>query len=262
MEGIVVKKLPAIAMVLAMASSNPVAAQGVVGHLYDFETGVVVVTASVLLTNAAGDTVGSAISAETGGFVILVEEPGRYSVYVSRLGYVDEVSAEIVLEADRLTTLEMTIHPDALALEGLVVSTQARVVSLRNMGFYMRKKSAIGAFLQPSEIEKTQAFSTSGLLRSVSALRIRNGVVSTLRGGTGMSGEPCRLKVFIDGRDAGIDLDDAVIRYYVAAIEVYKSAATVPGQYVSQVQQGYLMPSGVTVETCGAVLVWTQFGRN
>lgn len=253
---------PAIAGLLMMIAAVPIAGQGVVGHLFDFDTGVVVATADVVMTDAAGDTVGRAISDEDGRFVILVQDLGEFSLSVSRLGYVSEVSAQIHLEDATLQSLEMLIRAEAIGIEGLVVSTEARVASLNRMGFYERKRISIGSFIQPSEIQKIQAFSTTSLLRSVPGIILRNGVVQTRRGGTGMSGNACPLKVIVDGIDRGIDLDDVVNRYHVAAIEVYKSTATVPGRWVMAVQAGYLGLGGEQQETCGAVVVWTQFGRN
>lgn len=253
---------PAIAALLTMIAAVPIAGQGVVGHLFDFETGVVVPTADVVMTDAAGDTVGRAISDQHGRFVILVQDLGDFSLFVSRLGYMSEVSAQIHLEDATLQSLEMLIRPEAVGIEGLVVSTERRVASLNRMGFYERKRTSIGTFIQPSEIQKIQAFGTTSLLRSVPGILIRNGVVQTRRGGTGISGNACPLKVLVDGIDRGIDLDNVVNRYHVVAIEVYKSTATVPGRFVMAVQAGYLNEGGEQAETCGAVIVWTQFGRN
>lgn len=252
----------AMVSMIVLGAATPAAAQGIVGHLFDFETGVIVATADVVMTDPAGDTVGRAESDANGRFVILVEELGDYSLFVSRLGYVDAASARITLTDEQLQELEMTIRPEAVELEGILVSTEARVQSLNRMGFYERKKTSIGTFLVPSQDDKTEQFNTSGLLRSVPALDIRRGVVRTLRGGTGMAGTPCPMKVFVDGRDVGINLDESVISRHVSAIEVYKSTAAVPGQWVSQVQAGYLGNGGEQEETCGAVVVWTQFGRN
>lgn len=246
-----------IVTLVGLSAASPAVAQGVVGHLYDFDTGVAVTTADVVMTNAAGDTVGRAISDASGGFVILVEALGEYSLSVSRLGYVSQVSSQISLTGPTLQDLEMLIQPDAVGIEGLVVSTTRMVNWLRRQGFYERKRSAIGEFVQPTEIEKIQAFSTTGLLRSVPGLRFRAGVVQTLRGGSGLNVGPCGLKVFVNGIDMGFNLDEAVIRYHVLAIEVYKSLHNVPAQYVGTASVG-IPPA--QPQSCGAVLVWTEVG--
>lgn len=268
------KYLPAIIVVFLMGAATPAAPQGVVGHLYDFDTGVIVSTAEVVMTNEAGDTVGRAISNQEGRFVILVEFPGDYSLSVTRLGYASQVSTGIRLEDGKLQDVEITVHGDAVALEGLVVSTTPRVKALNVMGFYERKKlHDRGNFVLPTEIEKMHAFSTSGLLRSVPGIIVRDGEVRTMRRATmrerpgepGLRQEHCLMKVLVNGIDRGINLDEAIRRYEVSAIEVYNSISAVPPQYLSAASQGYVRfpPFGgepIFERTCGAVLVWTVFG--
>lgn len=248
----------ATVVLLLIGAAAPIAAQGVVGHLYDFESGVVVATADVVMTNEAGDTVGRVVSDADGRFIILVDVLGEYSLLVSRLGYVPQVSAQIHLEDETLQDLEITIRPEAIGIEGLVVSTTPVVRALHGLGYYERKEHGVGDFIQPSELEKMQAFSTSGLLRSVPGLMVRDGIVRTMRRavqGPNLAMGPCALKVLVNGVDVGIDLDSAIQRYTVSAIEVYKSLASVPPQYLGSVS------TGVDGErTCGAVLVWTVFG--
>ncbi len=253
------KYLPAIIVVFLMGgatpAATPAAAQGVVGHLYDFDTGVIVSTAEVVMTNEAGDTVGKAISDREGRFVILVEFPGNYSLSVTRLGYASQVSTGIRLEDGKLEDVEITVRGDALALEGLVVSTTPRIKALNVMGFYERKKLRDrGNFVLPSEIEKIQAFSTSGLLRSVPGIVVRDGEVRTMRRATMRErpGEPGLRQ-------------EPIRRYEVSAIEVYNSITAVPPQYLSAASQGFVRfpPFGgepIFERTCGAVLVWTVFG--
>lgn len=247
----------AVVVWLLLNATVPTSAQGVVGHLYDSETGIAVTTADVVMTNEVGDTVGRAISDATGGFVILVETLGEYSLFVSRLGYVSQASSRIFLTEATLQDLEIMIHPDAVGIEGLVVSTTRRVNWLRRQGFYERKRSAIGEFVQPTDTEKMQTFSTTGLLRSVSGLRTSGGQVLTLRGGSGFSVGPCALKVFLNGIAVGFNLDGAVISSHVLAIEVYKSLHNVPAQYLSMASARI-----GRVQSCGAVLVWTEVGGN
>lgn len=269
--------LGAVAMALALGATAPAAAQGVVGHLYDFDTGVIVATAEVVMTNQAGDTVGRAISDRDGRFVILVEYPGDYLLSVSRIGYVSEVSTNIRLVDRELQDVEMTVHADAVAIQGLVVSTAPRVRALNALGFYDRKERGRGNYVLPTETEKAQAFSTSGLLRSVPGITVRDGVVHTMRReiqGANLRQGPCVLKVLVNGIDAGVNLDNAIRRYDVSAIEVYKSIGSVPPEYLGSASSGYLperpplgQPQPGELEsssdmqrTCGAVLVWTVFG--
>lgn len=244
-----------LAIGAAMLGASGAFVQGVVGHVYDFHTGVAVTTADVLMTSAAGDTVGRAVSDLEGGFVILVDELGEYALVVSRLGYVTDVSAQISIDEATLQGVELLIRPDAVGIEGIVVSSSPRVDWLRRNGFYERARSRAGDFIQPTKTEKLQAFSTTGLLRKVPGLRLTRGRVGTLRGGSGLNVGPCGLKVFVNGIDVGFDLDAAVIRYDVSAIEVYKSVHHVPAQYLGTASSGTR-----GAQSCGAVLVWTEVG--
>lgn len=270
-----IRRLSAIAAAVVMgfaavgATAGSAAAQGVVGHLYDFDSGAIVATAEVVMTNADGDTVGRAISDRDGRFVILVEFPGNYALAVTRLGYASQMDTEIVLEGDRLQEVEITVHGAAVELEGLVVSTTPRVRALNALGFYERKDSGRrGAFVLPTEVEKEQAFSTSGLLPSVPGITMRDGVVRTIRRaiqGPDLRMSACALKVLLNGVDVGINVDEAIRRYDVSAIEVYNSLGAVPPQYLGSASSGIITQDPDTQEvvnerTCGAVVVWTVFG--
>ena len=271
-----------MALALVLGTAVPAAAQGLVGHLYDFETGVAVSAARVVMTDEAADTVGQATSDSAGRFVIIAEQPGNYSLSVSRLGYVSHVSTDIKLEDDKLRDLEITVHGDAVEIEGLVVSARPRVQALNRLGFYERKESGRGNFVLPTDIEMEQAFSTGGLLRSVPGITVREGIVRSVRRaiqGPDLETRPCALKVLVNGVDSGIDLDKAVRRRMVTGIEVYNSLSAVPPQYLGVASSGFIDtdPAArqrfsvdadspvrpiLTERTCGAVLVWTAFGVN
>lgn len=264
------KRRIAMAVVLAMGvAAAPAVAQGVVGYLYDFDTGAIVVTAEVVLTNEAGDTVGVAISDNTGRFAILVQSPGDYTLSVTRLGYVRFVSTGIELEEDDIREVEVTVNPDAVTIDGLVVSTRKRVRALAALGFYDRKKlNDRGNFIMPTDADRNQVFSTTGYLRSVPGIMVREGEVRTMRReitGVGLKTEPCLLKVLVNGMDMGVELDEVVRSRDVSAIEVYNSLSQVPGPYRVQAGRGYnrFVAFGPPKfeRTCGAVLVWTRFGR-
>jgi hypothetical protein len=128
-------------------------------------------------------------------------------------------------------------------------------------GFESRRKTGIGHFIGPEEIERRHVFDTSQLLWGVTGSRVvwdgsDNVVMFTRPSGSGVGGgafnDLCNPAIFIDGF-AAYDMND-VRPYDVRAIEIYTDRGAAPAMY----RASSLKDSGRPDRHCAVILVWTK----
>jgi hypothetical protein len=111
-----------------------------------------------------------------------------------------------------------------------------------------------GRFIDRGEIERNGAANITDVLRTVTGLRvIQAGLSATVV----LSGNPagrglepqCHVRFYLDGMviHADGDVNRLVPLDWVEAIEVYRRAAEMPAEFLSD-------------GTCGAVAIWTRRG--
>lgn len=238
--------------------STPIAAQAVLGHLVDSESGQPVATAQVVLADSTGNVVGRALSDADGRFFIAVEI-GTYSLVVNRLSYEPEHVTDIKITNTSVMAIRIRLSPDAVELPGLLVQGERGVRDLRANGFYDRRQRGFGHFVEVSQLRRIQAIQPSELVRKLPGVVTRNGEVRSTRGTFRPDGpENCLLQLVVDGIYSGANLDDILTVEEIAAIEVYNGISNVPPRWQGLAGLGYLNVTGGTTPTCGIVLVWTK----
>lgn len=147
-------------------------------------------------------------------------------------------------------------------LAPLTASGQPRSMNLAGVGFYERRRTGIGRFLDDRRLHRTVGRTLADELRTVAGLRIVRSVgvieartfVMSARGGTGIGqAGPCWMDVYLDGAlvagpslgpDFSLSVDE-IPTLQVEAVEVYQGAET-PPQYRN------------SHSSCGVVLIWTR----
>lgn len=190
---------------------------------------------------------------------------------VAQLAGIPEGIHLISVEHSRFTSevISLTFGPGAILeatlalerapieMEGIEIVDERIDPSLERRGYYRRKASGVGKYIEREELEERGKVLLSDALRGVAGVRIvtldGQKVAVTMR-----RGSPCPMRVFIDGSrlssgSAGPPQSDAVdlnmwALNEVAAIEVYTGLSQIPIQY-SQYNR------------CGAVLIWTRVGE-
>lgn len=192
---------------------------------------------------------------EAGRFALRDLAPGPYFVrarkvgfepvvFTATLGVVDSLEASV-----RLTPL---LGINANRLDTVRVSAEYDRMSRRLRGFEERRANIRGVFIDREEVAMRKPQLLSDLLRGRANITVqRNGVDDTQIFGTriSISSGYCPLALILDGtliNTNGGRMDNFVPVDMVAAIEVYTSGVSVPGQFARP-------------ETdCGAVIVWTR----
>lgn len=165
---------------------------------------------------------------------------------VQRVGY-EPLSQE--LHVDPETTelaLNIRLQPAATPLADIIVEAEAPPESRRLRDFYRRRGSEFGVFLTPEQIAKIPGQLVTDILRRVPGLQvIRTGMELMIRAPRCLRYPPRILVDYLEFSEA--DIDFALNREDIAAVEVYTSGARIPPEF-----------NRPAPGKCGIVLIWTK----
>ncbi len=212
------------------------------GTVTDRETGEALEGVSVQLRSESLPHDRDRMTNERGNFVFQPVPRGVYHIRVVRIGY-QPIEHTVQLRSDSELRVEVELTSEAVALEPIVVESTRRT-SLVRTGFYNRKDRGFGRFVTREDIEDSNAFEVSDLVRRMPGVSVASSNRPGYRGVVTMRGG-CQPQVWVDGARTvqPFALDDFLTVHDVEAIEVYNSAEA-PPQY--------------STDGCGAVLVWTR----
>jgi hypothetical protein len=242
----------------------PAPAQTVIGTVTDSTSGTIVPGAYVALLDQAGQTVGGTQSDSLGNFALRAPAAGSYRLRTTQLGYWVATSALIQVGATGALTIKLHLVPRPIELEGISITAAPHVRHLAEAGFYQRQKLGFGRYITRDRIERQFAMRTSDLFRDYPGVQVvvvdqvtgESDVI--MRGAAMMTG--CFPTIAVDGslirrggrrNFTGESADfvglDAVLPSpsEIEAVEIYPSAAGVPGQFAG-------------ISRCGALLFWTR----
>jgi hypothetical protein len=181
--------------------------------------------------------------------------PGPYFVRARKVGFEPVVFTATVSTVDSLdasVTLTPLLATGGTRLDTVRVTAEYDRMSRRLRGFEERRTAVRGVFIDREEIAMRKPQLLSDLLRGRAQITVqRNGVGDTQIFGPRLSISTgyCPLALIMDGTlipTNGGRIDNFVPIDMVAAIEVYTSGTSVPGQFQRP-------------ETdCGVVIVWTR----
>ena len=191
----------------------------------------------------------------TGRFYFRDLAPGPYFVRARKVGYEPVVFTATLAAVDSLEAsvrLTALLGVNTTRLDTMRVTAEYDRMSRRLKGFEERRTTIRGLFIDRQEVAMRKPQLLSDLLRGRANVTVqRNGVGDTQIFGTriNISTGYCPLALILDGtliNTNGGRMDNFVPIDMVAAIEVYTSGTSVPGQFARP-------------ETdCGAVIVWTR----
>jgi hypothetical protein len=185
---------------------------------------------------------------EKGDFTIRDLPSGSHVLLARHLGFGAE-TVPVDLSSHEAERVSIKLPKFVASLDPVLV-TARRVASLDKVGFTQRKKSGMGYYMGPGQIQALHPNLLTDILRTVPSLRVSytptGEVVSSSRGvgGTGcvqyyvddmpwQSATPGDINDFINGRE-------------VVGVEVY-SGPGVPAQYTRGMQD------------CTTIVIWTKF---
>lgn len=165
---------------------------------------------------------------------------GIRSVKAFYLGFAaGEATAELL--SDKTTTLHLYLTVDPIELAPVTVTARRSILYSR--GFYRRKESGQGTFLERDDIAAMRPRLMSDVLRRVAGIAVGRSDI-TMRGSRNFGS--CPIQYYIDGTMTGVLNVDNISPEVVEGIEIYRGAATVPIEF----NLGRAM--------CGVIVIWTR----
>jgi len=236
--------------------------QAVSGRVLDVVTDSAIVLARVRLLDSAGVALSYTVSGNEGWFLLAAPGPGRYYLHAESGFYKERLDGPLVLAAGDTALISYHLEPDPAGLDPIIVEARSRRIALQRAGFYERERTGLGRFLTREKIEARSARYITDLFAAMPGVTLVRGQFgrrevifrSGLRFATG-GVEACYPRVFIDGMMRALGgstptgLDDLLRPDEVEAVEVYRGAAEIPGQY------------GGSMAGCGVILIWTRVER-
>jgi hypothetical protein len=223
------------------------------------KTGNAVVTGRVRLEGASSlagtrvelaGTDAVAITDAKGEFALRNLPSGSHSLVARHIGYAADV-VDVDLSAREPKNVTMTL-PKFVSVMDPVLVTARRSAALEKVGFARRRKSGVGRFLGPEELERIQANQLTDILRRVPGLKVTYGsrgeeIIESTRGASSLIGGNC-VKYWVDdmpwfSMEPG-DVNAFVQGGEVVGVEVYQGSVA-PAQY-----------SGMG--NCTAIVLWTR----
>lgn len=228
-------------------------AQSIRGRVLDARTYEPIAAVDLTLIRADSSQVAQVLTDSIGRFTLPAAGGGSFLIRTARIGYADATLGPVRIDSTETLEVQLTLHTRAVALSGLVVTTEARSRSLELTGFYDRRKLGLGRFVDRAAIEKRNASYAHQLFMGMPGVRIMEErytlkFLILLRSGiaSGKNIPYCPPQVFQDGFLT--DFDWATHPDNIEAIEVYRGGAEIPPQY------------GGAYSGCGVILVWTRRG--
>ncbi len=240
--------------------------QGVQGYLLEPESGEPVRGAEVSVRQNPGPVRVSGTTNNRGFFRLQTGLPGTYVLSARALGYSEIENEAVEVQPGKLTVLEIRMVPEALEMEPLVVTAEARTFHLEMEGFYERQTKGLdtGIFFDPETIETRMPSQVTDLFFGLLGTRVVETLVGSravyFRGGERpLAGEGdgiCWPMVYMDRqliRSGGLggdpaDLDAILTAFDVSAVEVYRTPAEIPPTF-----------NGPNAG-CGVIVLWTKRG--
>lgn len=234
--------------------------QGVQGRLVELGGSRYISFGEITIRSASGRVLGRSATDANGLFRLQVAQGGRFLLSANALGYKEIKDQVVELEPGKLIVMTVQMVAEALALEPIVATTEARSFRLDSEGFYRRRAEGLGVHIPPEVIERRNPHKTSDLFFGIPRTR----VIEPAGGGRGRAVKfrnvlECWPMVYIDRQlvstggnvSAGADplaIDEVISAADIYAIEVFRSPAEIPSEF-----------NGPNAG-CGVVVLWTRRG--
>jgi len=189
---------------------------------------------------------------EKGEFTLRNLPSGTHNLLARHLGF---GAATVPVDLSSREAKQVTIKlPKYVAMLDPVTVTAKRASSLDKVGFSQRKRTGMGYYLGPEQIQPMNPIVLTDILRRVPSLRIISGPqgdqVSSSRGVGSLSGGGSCVQYYVDGMpwqsaEPG-DINQFVNASEVVGVEVYNGPGT-PAEYTR---------SG---GDCTTIVLWTKF---
>ena len=241
----------------AFVANSPVLAQTVRARVVDAISRNPVAEALVSAVDSAGATVATARTSDAGTFALEIAHPRTLRLHIQLQGYAAYSGSIITITDGRTDLGDIALQPSVTALDSIPARADARDPVLARTGFYDRRQSGTGIFLERVDVARKQARTATDILRGIANVTIlrRGGATDILiRATASFRGRTqCTPPIYLNGvlvafgqsSDARLDLE-SLRAEDVEAVEIYSGPASIPARF------------GGAHSACGVVAFWTR----
>lgn len=174
-------KYSALWAILMITANIAFAQTGVLsGKVVDAKTGETLIGATVLVD---GNTSMGAATDMDGNFTIAKIPAGTHKVVVRYMGYKEKEQGDVVIKANEVTNLYLSMSEDAVTLNEAVITSTIVRRDNESAIFVMQKNSTVmQSGISAEDIKRSPDRSSSEVLRRVSGSTIQDGKFAIIRG--------------------------------------------------------------------------------
>ncbi len=206
------------------------------GTVTDSKTGEAVIGANVMIQ---GTSIGSPTDLE-GNFLITGVKPGTYTLAVSFITYKTHIIPEVVVEANKKTSIEIALQEESQELEEVVVMGKREINTDFALLKAIKESKLVVSGISAEQIAKSQDRDAAQVMRRVPGITIQENRFIVVRGLSSRYSSVILNGVFApstetDSRAFSFDIIPSGL---IDQILVYKTgAAWLPGDYAGAVVQ-------------------------
>lgn len=153
----------------------------VVGRVIDAQTGQPLVNAQVYMTGASEGTIGS-LSSIDGRYVLRSVPAGFHEVTAQMIGYGTKVITDVQVDQNQTATLDISLEPQAIELDAVVVTSAAQRSSTTALMTERRLSVVVSDAIGAEQISRSPDGDAAAALKRVPGLSVIDGKYAYVRG--------------------------------------------------------------------------------
>jgi hypothetical protein len=215
----------------------------IIGQVVDARSRAPIPGAVVDLASARRPSV---VVDSTGAFAHDRLAAGSHRIEARAVGYQAGAWVVLLAEGDTVRDLRLELQPREYELPAVEATAKPPPPSWGLPDFERRRGLGQGLFVTPDEIERKRPTTLGDILRTVPGVttacdRVSGCYIRMLRAGRG-----CRAEILVDGVAATLIVQAETPATDMIAVEVYRSAAETPSEFVR------------LERSCGLIAIWTR----
>lgn len=192
----------------------------------------------------------------TGHFVFEGLDPDNYTVRARKLGFAPE-DFDVKLSKNGKVDISLMLAVRMPMLDTVTVRADRKCPEFTLEGFVCRRQSALGVYMDYTDIDDKEAIYTADLFRDIKGFR-ETVVPSRERGPVRVVKNTLPwgcIHSLVNGREATLANPVPEFPWDLVALEVYSRPDSVPDQF-----QRYTWPAGDITRSgrCSVIVYWTQ----
>lgn len=241
---------------ITLSGTSSVDAQTIHGRVVDAVRNEPIRGVIITAMDSGGSTLARSATTETGMFSLQIGASRPLRLLVQQPGYMTHTRSIASSGGGAVDLGDIPLQPSALRLDSISARAEARNPVLARTGYYDRRQSGVGFFLERDAIAQKKARTATDILRAVpnvTILRRGGGTDILIRATVTFRGRTqCTPPIYLNGiliafGQSPDRFDLETLRADdIEAVEIYSGPASIPARF------------GGAHSACGVIAFWTR----